>query len=593
MVSKAFLGLLPLISRLNPLLPAARAEGERLITPDLDSFIESVIQQWDLSGLAIGLVRRDATSLTGWYQEFASYGAAKADGTLVTPDTVFAIGSNSKLFAALATGLLISNETLKRERGVELSWSTKAKKVYGDLWGLWDEEASNGTSLQDMLSHRTGLPGHDFSNVKRNDSLVNKIATLRFLRPSAEFRETWQYNNLMYDSLAYLPQLSVNQSFSSYVEQHILQPLGIGRGLQSGFDGVKKPIVPLFVKPGNDYDLAGSAGVLSSARDLTVWVATLLTMGNHPFRNQTVIPSEVVQRAATGVSVVPDDIFGTFPEISTTAYGAGQFIYSYRGHSIVEHAGDVPGFDSWVSRLPNDNLGIVLLCNELALNALNAIKWRLIDEIVIRSALPDAPLIDWVKRYQALENSDDDKVTPRPKHPIPPSLPLTYLQQRKYSHPAYGTLQPCLVPSSLLPGPSATHVANIDPCRATLDSLSVRHILNMTDLSVPTLIVPLDGVWTTHLRLSHFSGNLFNTTVIWANAQARLDAGLGSVDNGVWEDDGDVVITASPANVLIEWVIDGEEGSALKGNAWAMGPDASEPVGSGRESAEVWFSRIA
>jgi hypothetical protein len=74
-------------------------------------------------------------------------------------------------------------------------------------------------------------------------------------------------------------------------------------------------------------------------------------------------------------------------------------VYSYRGHAVVDHAGNSLGFSSSVARLPNDNLGIVMINNDWNKNfAINAIKWRLIDELVIKAKVPSNPLIDWVSR---------------------------------------------------------------------------------------------------------------------------------------------------------------------------------------------------
>lgn len=75
---------------------------------------------------------------------------------------MFAIGSNSKLFLSLSVGLLIKNETLAKERGKKLDWTTKIKDVIPE-WGLMDGDADKGTTILDMLSHRTGLPRHEFS----------------------------------------------------------------------------------------------------------------------------------------------------------------------------------------------------------------------------------------------------------------------------------------------------------------------------------------------------------------------------------------------------------------------------------------------
>ncbi|KAF9449778.1 beta-lactamase/transpeptidase-like protein [Macrolepiota fuliginosa MF-IS2] len=571
----------------------------KLITPDIDEYIKTVIQQWDLTGLSVAIARHDPDSPTGWHQEFQSYGIAKADGTSVTEDTLFSVASNSKLFTAMATGLLISNETLKKERGLELSWLTKVRDVFGDAWGLMDEEASRGTTIQDMLSHRTGLPRHDGSDVPRKGGLADKVKMLRYLRPSAEFWETYQYNNLMYDSLGYLPEVLVNQELGSYVEQHIFTPLNMssstysvakaeGGSLADGFtpseqgpkrdiDGVKKAIIPYYVRPEDENLSAGSGGVKSSARDMAMWLSMLLALGRHPHRNKQIIPLEIVEHAATGASVSAG--VGSFPEISVSVYGAGQSIFSYRGYEVVEHSGDDTGFASDVTRLPNDNLGIALLNNDLNGHpALYTIKWRFVDELV---------------GIEDMTRKESKTPVPRPDHPSPPTVSFSDLQKRTYRHPTYGMLKSCVISSSPLDSTETeqTVTAVADDCPAIISSLPVQRILDISDLSIPTLIIPFKGRFTTHIRLTHFTGDVFNATAIWTNAEVRLEEGLGSVENGHWTDDGDVVIPL--LDFEVEWSArGGVEGLAFKGNVWGRGVGAREPVGDGEEGAEVWFTRV-
>lgn len=183
--------------------------------------------------------------------------------------------------------------------------------------------------------------------------------------------------------------------------------------------------------------------------------------------------------------------------------------------------------------------------------------------------------------------------TPRPKSPT--SLP-THSLQGPYYHPVYGLLRPCLVPESLPPSKEAPiTVADmvVDPCSEILDSLPVRRILDISDLSIPTFIIPYMGTQeatAAYIRLSHFSGNILNATAIWTNAAVRLDEGLLSVnENGRWTDDGDVVFPLQ--DFLVEWVTAEEEGLAFKGDFWGMGMGAKEPLGHGKEGAEVWFSK--
>jgi CubicO group peptidase (beta-lactamase class C family) len=55
------------------------------------------------------------------------------------------------------------------------------------------------------------------------------LKKLKYVRPSAEFRETSQYNSIMYIVLSYLPTalLPSKISCARYVTAHILNPLGM------------------------------------------------------------------------------------------------------------------------------------------------------------------------------------------------------------------------------------------------------------------------------------------------------------------------------------------------------------------------------
>ena len=75
----------------------------------------------------------------------------------------------------MSVGLLISNKTLAEERGEEIKWSTKIRDLIPE-WGLMDEEMDRGVSLQDMLSHRTGMPRHDFSGVQRKGGVSEMVS---------------------------------------------------------------------------------------------------------------------------------------------------------------------------------------------------------------------------------------------------------------------------------------------------------------------------------------------------------------------------------------------------------------------------------
>jgi CubicO group peptidase (beta-lactamase class C family) len=66
-----------------------------ILTSDIDTFVADILHEWNSpAGVAVAVVRQDGQG--GWAIETKGYGTAKSDGTKVTPDTLFSIGSESK-----------------------------------------------------------------------------------------------------------------------------------------------------------------------------------------------------------------------------------------------------------------------------------------------------------------------------------------------------------------------------------------------------------------------------------------------------------------------------------------------------------------
>jgi CubicO group peptidase (beta-lactamase class C family) len=509
--------------------------NHRLISEDTEVYAKSLLKRWNSPGLSVAVVRKDDSEPTGWKQEFGSYGIARADGTPITPDSVFSIASNSKLFLAISVGLLIHNKTLAEERGKELKWTTKIGDVIPE-WGLMDAEASRGATLQDLLSHRTGMPRHDGALAYQDGGVPEMISNLRYLRPSATFRETHQYNNKMYQTLSHLPVVLLNQSYDSYLAQHLFSPLNMtsstvsiataekNENLADGFgmdmadltrgkNGTLKPTVPLSPRPGEESIFQGAGDVHSSARDLATWVSMLLNNGRHPYTNEIVVPQEVIEHVATGRSVsnggAPD-----YPEISPKVYGAGQTRYSYQGRQIIEHGGANTGFRTQVARFPYDNLAIVSLSNDESGNWLmEAVKWRIADEVLGLKKL------DWNGRYEERYRNylrEVQKTIPRPGNSTLPDASLATLATSTFAHPAYGQLRPCLIPESISSISKLPHTALHNThahCNAYLSSPPIRRLLADTDLTRPTLVIPFDRVATTHLLISQGSDESWSLNV--------------------------------------------------------------------------------
>jgi len=191
-------------------------------------------------------------------------------------------------------------------------------------------------------------------------------------------------------------------------------------------------------------------------------------------------------------------------------------------------------------------------------------------------------------RFEKLHNDLVEKareVTPRPTSPEMPTELFSAMAQRKYTHLTYGTLAPCFVPNTKKESNNLSQSAH-EHCDALLQSKAVQRILSASDLTIPTYIIPFKRTFATHLRLSHFSGNLFNVTVLWSNAEVREKEGHKRNERG------DDMVIGFDEHYEVEWVLGDDEGLAFKGGFWGKeGSDSRSPEGVGKESAEVWFGR--
>jgi CubicO group peptidase (beta-lactamase class C family) len=140
----------------------------------------------------------------------------------------------------------------------------------------------------------------------------------------------------MYETLSHLPSTLLNQSFESYISEHLFQPLNMSASTYSiaeaeasgnfadGFhrsmrdiiadvDGKLTATIPYFLRPGEENIWAGAGGIITSARDLTNWIKMLLLNGRHSVTNESIVPAEVMKYVAEGVSVQGSET--TYPEL--------------------------------------------------------------------------------------------------------------------------------------------------------------------------------------------------------------------------------------------------------------------------------------
>lgn len=125
---------------------------------NFDRLVADAMNYWHAPGLAVAIVDdKDIVS--------KGYGVTRLknddqsdenemEEVPVTPETLFDIASMSKSFTAAAMALLVEDEELK-----DVSWRTPVSKLCSDFV-FENEFATENLSVEDILSHRSGLPGY-------------------------------------------------------------------------------------------------------------------------------------------------------------------------------------------------------------------------------------------------------------------------------------------------------------------------------------------------------------------------------------------------------------------------------------------------
>lgn len=92
---------------------------------------------------------------------------------------------------------------------------------------LADSWATSHVTLEDILSHRTGLPRHDLSYGGSQDTLKDVVRSLRHLPMTAEPRAEYQYCNLMFMTASYVTEVLEEKWLGDVLKERIWAPLGM------------------------------------------------------------------------------------------------------------------------------------------------------------------------------------------------------------------------------------------------------------------------------------------------------------------------------------------------------------------------------
>lgn len=352
----------------------------------LDDEIGDMLEEWEVPGLAVAVVRDDAVVYA------RGFGVREAGGAdPVDEHTLFAAGSTSKAFTATAAAMLVD----------------EGKVAWDDLvvdhlpsFRLSDPYITRDLRLRDLMSHNSGLLRGDrlwYASGRSREEVLHQVRHQPITFP---LRSTFQYNNTTWIAAGEAIEALAGTTWDDFVTDRIFRPLGMTRsttrvGPLASMDNVASPHVEtlegeLRVVPYRNIDNAGPAGSInSSVAEMAQWVRMQLAGG--VYEGERLVSEEALRETRTAQMVIRNE--GTWaliwPESNFLNYGLGWFLSDYRGLKVVSHGGNIDGMTANVAFVPERNYGFVVLANANGANAfVTALVHRLVDRMEGGGAIP-------------------------------------------------------------------------------------------------------------------------------------------------------------------------------------------------------------
>lgn len=358
----------------KPLVPAKDAA-------ELEQRLGQILSETKVPGLCAVIVNR------GGIQWTAALGKADVEaGRAVGPDTLFRIGSISKLFVGLAALKLVEEGRLKLDTPVR---SLVPAVAFTNAW-----EATHPVRVVHLLEHTTGWDDLSLKEFASNDpkplTLAEGLAlgpesrTCRW-RPGTRFA----YTNSGPAVTAAIIEKLTGQTFEAYVESTFFKPLGMPTADYFNSTRTQGLLTKLYHADGTtpypywNLVMRPSGALNASAREMGALLRFLLLRGEG--QGQRILSEASLQRM----------------EVPTTSWGAQGGLrrgYGLHNQAVVDdrgvvwhgHGGDVDGGHSDLAYLPEQGVGYFFSINGESGEAFQKIQEQL--QAYVARDLPKAIL---------------------------------------------------------------------------------------------------------------------------------------------------------------------------------------------------------
>jgi len=406
-----------------PLVAGATATAP--ISPaKIDATVAHAMAEFKVPGMAVGIVQDGRIVYAKGYG-VREYGRSEPVDTA----SMFQIGSNTKAFTAAALAILVDEG--------KIGWDDKVTQYLPDFQ-MSDPYVSREFTIRDLLSHRSGLGegAGDLMFYPSTDlTRADIIHGLRFLKPVSSFRSEYNYDNLLYMVAGQIIPAVTGQSWDDFVTDRIFKPLHMdgcatGLGRLTDRDDVVTPHVLADGKPtprkAEDITVIGPAGTINCNIDgMSKWLEVQLGQGTAPDGTK-IFSAERSDEMWSMTTIIPlNPAIAAITHTHFTGYGLGWELSDEFGYERIYHTGGVPGTVTWVTMIPELNLGILVFTNQEDGMAMEAVGHQILDAYL---GAPKRDMVDMLSAFSKKRAAAAQKVVDEAASAVVgeahPTLPL-------------------------------------------------------------------------------------------------------------------------------------------------------------------------
>ncbi|WBX99899.1 serine hydrolase [Chryseobacterium gambrini] len=305
----------------------------------------------NVPGVAVAVIRDGKVA---WIQSIGY--ADLASKKPVTPETIFNIGSISKLISAWGFMQLTEKGLVKLDDPVD---------QYLTRWHLPESEFDRSkVTLRRILSHTAGLSVHGYGGSDQGIPLLSLEESLNgktkrngeTVHLISEPGTKWDYSGGGYTLAQLLLEERTNQSFATYMKNNIFLPLGMKNTNYEWTVEMMDTSATAYDENGNPiknriFTEKAAAGLQTTIQDLAHFAELSITPSSHQL-NKVLKPS-TIKLMETPV----------LPSSNEGESGLGYRFMNYEGFRTIGHTGENVGWSAALFLDLPTKSGIIVLCN--------------------------------------------------------------------------------------------------------------------------------------------------------------------------------------------------------------------------------------